>query len=38
MNAVRSLLVFLWIVVSVIPVGLALLVSSLFLKEDKLWW
>jgi 1-acyl-sn-glycerol-3-phosphate acyltransferase len=37
-NAVRSLLVFLWIVVSVIPVGLALLISSLFLKEDKLWW
>ena len=38
MNALRSLVVFLWIVVSVIPVGLALLISSLFLHESKLWW
>ena len=38
MNAIRSTLVFLWIVVTVIPVGLALLVSSLFLREEKLWW
>lgn len=38
MNAIRSILVFIWIVVSVIPVGLALVISSLFLREDKLWW
>ena len=38
MNAIRSLLVFTWIVITVIPVGLALLFSSLFLKDDKLWW
>lgn len=38
MNAIRSILVFIWIVATVIPVGLALLLSSLFLKEEKLWW
>lgn len=38
MNVIRSLLVFLWIVISVIPVGLALVLCSLFLKDDKLWW
>lgn len=38
MNAIRSTLVFIWIVVSVIPVGATLVVSSLFLSDDKLWW
>lgn len=38
MNIIRSILAFIWIVVSVIPVGIALLISSLFLKDDKLWW
>lgn len=38
MNAIRSILVFIWIVITVIPVGLALLISSLFLSDDKLWW
>ena len=38
MNAIRSVLVFLWIVVSVIPMGLALVLCSLFLRDDKLWW
>ncbi len=38
MNAIRSLVVFLWIVITVIPTGLVLLVCSLFLKDDKLWW
>lgn len=38
MNAIRSSIVFLWIVITVIPVGLALLFCSLFLKDDKLWW
>lgn len=38
MNTIRSILVFTWIVLSVIPMGLALVISSLFLREDKLWW
>jgi 1-acyl-sn-glycerol-3-phosphate acyltransferase len=38
MNAIRSTLVFTWIVVSLIPVGVALLVCSLFLSDMKLWW
>lgn len=38
MNAVRSILVFAWIVVSVIPCGIALVVCSLFLRSDTLWW
>ncbi|MFV8816618.1 lysophospholipid acyltransferase family protein [Haliea sp. E17] len=38
MRTIRSALVFLWIVVSVIPMGLGLLVCSLFLDDEKLWW
>jgi len=38
MNALRSALVFLWMVVSVIPVGSALIVCSMFLSDRKLWW
>ncbi len=38
MNAFRSILVFAWMVVSVIPVGLTLVFCSLFLRDDKLWW
>ncbi|MCB1677298.1 MAG: 1-acyl-sn-glycerol-3-phosphate acyltransferase [Halioglobus sp.] len=38
MNALRSALVFIWIVVSVIPWGLALVFCSLFLRDEKLWW
>lgn len=38
MNGLRSALVFLWIVVSIIPVGLALILASLVLRDDKLWW
>jgi 1-acyl-sn-glycerol-3-phosphate acyltransferase len=38
MNAIRSTLVFIWLVLSIIPVGLTLVVCSLFLKDDKLWW
>jgi 1-acyl-sn-glycerol-3-phosphate acyltransferase len=38
MNAIRSTLVFIWIVLSVIPVGVALLIGSIFLRDDKLWW
>jgi 1-acyl-sn-glycerol-3-phosphate acyltransferase len=38
MNAIRSLLVFGWIVVTVIPFGFGLVVSSLFLNSTQLWW
>ncbi len=38
MRTIRSALVFLWIVISVIPMGIALLVCSLFLDHEKLWW
>ena len=38
MNAVRSTLVFIWMVVSVIPVGLLLLFFSLFVSDQKVWW
>lgn len=38
MKVLRSLLVFLWMVVTVIPVGLALVVMSLFLNDIRLWW
>lgn len=38
MNAIRSTLVFLWIVVTVIPVGLLLILFSLFVSDMKLWW
>ena len=38
MNAIRSVLVFAWIVVSVIPVGLTLVFCSIFLSDLKLWW
>ncbi|MFV0277493.1 MAG: lysophospholipid acyltransferase family protein [Parahaliea sp.] len=38
MNTLRSALVFLWMVVSVIPLGLGLIIASLFLRDDRLWW
>ena len=38
MNAISSVLVFAWMVIIVIPVGLALVISSLVLPEEKLWW
>jgi 1-acyl-sn-glycerol-3-phosphate acyltransferase len=38
MNALRSVLVFAWLVISVIPCGLALVFCSLFLRSDTLWW
>ncbi len=38
MNAFRSVLVFIWIVISVIPIGLTLVICSVFLSDDKLWW
>lgn len=38
MNAIRSLLVFAWIVLSIIPMGLGLILSSFFISDTKLWW
>lgn len=38
MNAIRSLLVFTWLVVTLIPFGLGLLVTSIFIRGDRLWW
>ena len=38
MNALRSLLVFTWMVISLIPLGFGLLFCSLFLDDKKLWW
>lgn len=38
MNAIRSLLVFSWLVISIIPFGLALVFCSLFMSSTKLWW
>jgi 1-acyl-sn-glycerol-3-phosphate acyltransferase len=38
MNLIRSALVFLWLVVSIIPISAALVIGSIFLRDDKLWW
>lgn len=37
MNTLRSVLVFAWMVVSIIPVGLGLVLCSLFLSSANLW-
>jgi 1-acyl-sn-glycerol-3-phosphate acyltransferase len=38
MNALRSLLVFAWLVLTLIPFGCALLLTSPFLSSERLWW
>ena len=38
MNAIRSVLVFAWIVLTLIPIGLSLVLCSAFLRDEKLWW
>ena len=38
MTVVRSVLIFFWMVLSVIPLGLGLVLSAPFLRSDKLWW
>ncbi|QIB67249.1 lysophospholipid acyltransferase family protein [Kineobactrum salinum] len=38
MNTLRSLLVLLWMVVTVIPFGFALIVGSVFLRDTRIWW
>jgi len=37
MNVLRSILVLIWMVVSIIPVGLGLVICSLFLSSASLW-
>ncbi|MEM9256222.1 MAG: lysophospholipid acyltransferase family protein [Pseudomonadota bacterium] len=38
MNTLRSILVFTWMVISVIPQGLALLFAAAFASDRVLWW
>ena len=38
MNTIRSALVFAWMALTVIPMGLALVLSALFLSDIRLWW
>lgn len=38
MNTIRSLLVFSWLVLTLIPFGFALVVGSVFLSSTTLWW
>jgi 1-acyl-sn-glycerol-3-phosphate acyltransferase len=38
MNAIRSILVLAWMVLSIIPMGSALLLCALFVSDLKLWW
>jgi len=38
MNAIRSALVFAWMVLSIIPMGSGLIISSLVLRDEQLWW
>ena len=38
MKAIRSILVFLWMTVSVIPVAIFLIVFSVLFSGDRLWW
>lgn len=38
MNALRSLLVFAWLVLTLIPFGAGLLLFSPFVSSERLWW
>ena len=38
MNVLRSILVFIWLVITLIPCATALLIGSLFLSNEKVWW
>lgn len=38
MNALRSAIVFIWMVLSIIPFGGGLMIGSLFLSSNRLWW
>lgn len=38
MGAIRSSLVLVWLVLSLIPMGIGILVCSLFVVDEKLWW
>lgn len=38
MNALRSLLVFAWLVLTLVPLGVSLVVCAPFVSSEKLWW
>ncbi len=38
MNAIRSLIVFAWLVLTLIPLGAGLLICSPFVSPERLWW
>ncbi|TGD71420.1 1-acyl-sn-glycerol-3-phosphate acyltransferase [Mangrovimicrobium sediminis] len=38
MRIIRSVLVFIWLVLTLIPLGLGLVIASLFVDDEKLWW
>lgn len=38
MKAVRSLVVFVWLVLTIIPLGAGLLICSPFTSSERLWW
>jgi len=38
MNLIRSILVYCWLIISIIPFGVCLILGSLFLSSTTLWW
>ncbi|MEM1114702.1 MAG: lysophospholipid acyltransferase family protein [Pseudomonadota bacterium] len=38
MNAIRSILVFIVLVLALIPLGTGLLLTSIVIRDDRLWW
>ncbi|MFK8047549.1 MAG: lysophospholipid acyltransferase family protein [Halioglobus sp.] len=38
MNLIRSILVYCWLIVSIVPFGFCLILGSLFLSSTTLWW
>ena len=38
MNILRSIIVFLWLVATLVPLGLGLVICSYFVSDTRLWW
>ncbi len=38
MNILRSIIVFLWLVATLVPLGLGLVICSYFVSDMRLWW
>lgn len=38
MNLIRSIIVYCWLIVSIIPFGVCLILGSVFLSSTTLWW